>query len=86
MPPIAPTPAPVPPGRGQCLAGEGRSVHKGAELEQRAIESAELLGNGRQFWYRRVRGRRLSNAGANRSGPEAQFEESASDELVVLGL
>jgi hypothetical protein len=30
--------------------------------------------------------RRVASASANRSGREIQFEESASDELTVLGL
>jgi hypothetical protein len=63
------------------------AVHKAAELEQRAMASplsywamAAILGAGA------FAARWVTNGSANRSGTEIQFEESASDELVGLGL
>jgi hypothetical protein len=63
------------------------AIQQAAELEQRAMSSP--LG----YWAMVVTlgavafaARRLTNMSANRSGPEVQFEESASDELVGLGL
>jgi hypothetical protein len=63
------------------------AIHKAAELEQRA------MANPLSYWAMAVTlgaaafaARRFTNRSANRSGPEIQFEESASDELVRLGL
>lgn len=63
------------------------AIHKAAELEQRAMASPPI------YWAMAVTlgaaafaARRVTMMSANRSGPEIQFEESASDELVGLGL
>ncbi len=63
------------------------AIQKLVELEQRAMASpvsygamAGILGAAA------FAARMVANASANRSGPETQFEEAASDELVVLGL
>jgi hypothetical protein len=63
------------------------AIHQAAELEQRAMSSplsywAMVVTLGALAFVTR----RLTNASTNRSGQEIQFEESASDELVVLGL
>jgi hypothetical protein len=62
-------------------------IHKAAGLEQLAMAGplgysvmAALLGAAA------FAARRVTNISANRSGPETQFEETASDELIVLGL
>jgi hypothetical protein len=85
-------PLPVPACRGHLLFWFGIlptvvAIHKGAGLEQPAMASppsywamAESLGRAAFV------ARRITNASANRSGPEIQFEESASGELVVLDL
>jgi hypothetical protein len=63
------------------------AIQQAAELEQRAMSSplgysAMVVTLGAVAFA----ARRLTNMSANRSGPEVQFEESASDELVGLGL
>ena len=63
------------------------AIHKAAELEQRAMAHplrywamVAILGGAA------VAARRIATASANRSGPEIQFEESASYELIALDL
>ncbi len=63
------------------------AIHNAAELELR------LMSSPLNYWAMAVAlgaaafaARRASNTSANRSGREIQFEESASDELVGLGL
>jgi hypothetical protein len=63
------------------------AIHKYAQLEQRAMASP------RRYWAMTVTvaaaafvARLVSNMGANRSEPGVQFEQSASDELIGLGL
>lgn len=63
------------------------AIHKAAELEYRAMSSS--LG----YWSMvcalgavAFAARRFTAAIATRNDPEAQFEDSASDELVTLGL
>jgi hypothetical protein len=63
------------------------AIHKAAELEQRAMASPPI------YWAMvatlgaiAFAARRVTIMSVNRSGPEIQFEESASGELVGLGL
>jgi hypothetical protein len=63
------------------------AIHRLAQLEQRA------MANWPRYWAMigavaaaAFAARLVSNRGANRSEPEIQFEESASDELIGLGL
>jgi hypothetical protein len=62
-------------------------IHKLGGLEQRAMASPRnyweiilILGAGA------LAARMVTNMSANRSQPEIQYEESASDELILLGL
>ena len=63
------------------------AIHKAAKVEQRAMES--LVGTGAMVLIlgaAAFTARKACSASANRSRPELQFEESASDELVLLDL
>lgn len=63
------------------------AIHKVAQLEERAMASPlrywAMAGTVAAAAFA---ARLLANTGANRSEPETQFEESASDELITLGL
>jgi hypothetical protein len=63
------------------------AINEAVELEQRA------MANPLNYWCVAVTlgatgfaARRVTDRSAKRNGPEIQFEESSSDELVVLGL
>jgi vacuolar-type H+-ATPase subunit I/STV1 len=63
------------------------AIHKYAQLEQRALSSPlsywAMTGTVAAAAFA---ARLVSNTGANRSEPGIRFEESASDELIGLGL
>ena len=70
-----------------AIVGVIMAVHKIVELEQQA------MGNRLGYWAMAVvlaaaafAARRVADASATRNGPEIQFEESASDDVIVLGL
>jgi hypothetical protein len=63
------------------------AIHQAVELEQRAMSSPPI------YWAMVVTlgavafaARWVTDTSANRSGPEIQFEESPSDELIGLRL
>ena len=63
------------------------AIHKYAQLEQRAMASPlrywAMTGTVAAAAFA---ARLITDTGANRNEPEVQFEESASDELITLGL
>jgi hypothetical protein len=62
-------------------------IHQGALVERDAMASALRFGAvAATLAAVAVAARWVSNASAKESGPEIQFEESASDELILLGL
>jgi hypothetical protein len=63
------------------------AIHKAAELEQRAMASPPIYwAMAATLGATAFAARRVTLMSANRSGPEIQFEESASGELIGLGL
>ena len=63
------------------------AIHKFAQLEQRAMASPlRYWAMAGTLAAAAFAARLVTNTGANRSEPEIQFEESASDELIRLGL
>jgi hypothetical protein len=63
------------------------AIHKAAEFEQRAMAgSLSYWGMALTLGAAAFAVRKITDRSINRSSPVIQFEESASDELIGLGL
>ena len=63
------------------------AIHKYAQLEQRALASPSCYwAMAGSLAAAALVARMVTDSTANRSAPDVQFEESASDELIGLGL
>jgi hypothetical protein len=63
------------------------AIHKSAQLEQRALASPlSYWAMASALAVASIAARLVADTSANRSEPEIRFEESASDELIGLGL